>query len=127
MRSWFLCAALPLVLSACAQGIIGSVIGGPPTLENGTGRTIMYYALKLDDSYGIDPAPELRVADQPERLVPPGERREIDIHGYSRGDDVRLFLYLVDAAAQKAALREVLTVTNGQLRRRAYRVVVEKL
>ncbi|HEX8359132.1 MAG TPA: hypothetical protein VF613_03375 [Longimicrobium sp.] len=126
MRS-FLCAVLPLVLAACAQGVATSQAGGDLTLENRTGRAVMYHAIELEASHLMDPAPEWRVGDRPERLVPAGGRREVQVEGYKRGDGVRLFIYVVDAAAEKATLARTLTVSGEELRRTGYRVVVEKL
>jgi hypothetical protein len=126
MRSSFLVAVLPLVLAACAQGVAPSQ-AGDLTLENRTGGAVMYNALELEASHLVDPAPEWRVRDRPERLVSPGGRQEVQIEGYKRGDDVRLFIYHVDAASEKAVLTWVLTLTDTELRRTNFRVVVDTL
>jgi hypothetical protein len=98
---------------------------GGLTLENRSGRAVMYNAMELEASHLVDPAPEWRVRDRPERLVSPGQ--EVRIEGYERGDDVRLFIYLVHAAAEKAVLTRMLTVSDAELRRTGYRVVLDKL
>jgi hypothetical protein len=126
MRS-FLVAVLPLVLAACARGVTPSQAPGDLTLENRSGRAVMYHAMELEASHLADPAPEWRVRDHAERLVSPGGRQEVRIEGYERGNDVRLFIYLVDAASEKAVLTRMLTVSDAELRRTGYRVVVDKL
>lgn len=116
-----------VLLSACGD-VVGSS-GGALRIVNATEQALLYVAYELEESHAVDPNPELRVEDHPDRLVASGESSAMRVDGYSAGDDVRVFLYAVPPqdVAGPVQLTRMITVTRGELERAQRRVIVDEL
>ena len=127
MRTIILSALLSSALVACTASYAAPEGDGDIVLDNRTGSDLLFLALERESSDVVDPAPSWRVAEHPDRRVEAGRTRSVEVEGYTRGDDVRLFLYRVGDPSGEAPLARVLTVTDAELRRASYRVVVDRL
>lgn len=102
----------------------------PPPREGGTElwvenqgeAAVLFVAFELEQSYLVDPAPELSMEEHPDRLLEPGERRRVEVEGYERGRGVRLFLYDVPAGQRGGPVPQsrMITLPDEALRRAGY-------
>lgn len=124
----FFLLTLALACSACADALLAGEEATQLTLVNRTPAPFLYLALEREASNLVDPMPSLRVAEHLERLVEPGQEVRIEPAGYTRGEDVRLFLYIVPVTDEgrtgEAPLVSIRTLTHEELNRSAYHVVV---
>ena len=114
-------------IAGCSSLLLSPEDASDLVLVNHSGHALLYLALELQSSHPIDPNPSWRVAEHKHRLIEPGAERAIEVEGYTRGKDVRLFLYKVGDRNGEAPFTTVLTVTDEQLRESGYRIRVTDL
>jgi hypothetical protein len=80
--------------------------------------------VELETSHLLDPSPRFDVAGNEMRVIAPGASRTFtgdDVEGgYTPGDDIRLFLYEVNAA--EAVLEEMVTIEHAELAARRFHI-----
>ena len=129
----FLAASALLALPACSlwEFSEGEPDAGAVVLVNRAGVAFYYDGWDLEASHQVDPRPSIPLEDMPFPQLEPGASAEVErIHAYDEGDDLRFFLYTLDAdeatGATVARLTRILTVTHEELRQRGGRIVVEE-
>lgn len=117
---------LVLLAAACSSSFGGEGSGSPLVLVNRTDHALLYVAFNLEEAALVDPNPLIDPQDAPERLVPAGAERTIDLPDYS-GQGVVLFLYDIPAQdrAGPVPLSRTLQFTAAELARSRGRMVVE--
>ncbi len=96
-------------------------------LINNSNHSLINLAWERDASNLVDPIDSLVVAKHDGRLVMAGESAQVkDIEGgYSKGDDIRFFLYrTISIKDEKAPLGRILDVTNEELEGQNYQVII---
>lgn len=96
------------------------------TLTNRADVPWIAMVVELETSHLLDPALRFDVAGNETRVIAPGASRTFtsdDVEGgYTRGDDVRLFLYEVRGA--EAVLEEIVTIGHAELAARRFRIEI---
>lgn len=117
---------LVLLAAACSSSFGGDGAASSLVLVNRTDHALLYVAFNLEEAALVDPNPFIDPADAPERLVPAGTERTLDLPDYT-GGGVVLFLYEIPAQdrAGPVPLSRTLQFTAAELARSRGRMVVE--
>lgn len=122
-------AALTALLLVVAAGCTGASSVAPDTLisvRNSTGDSIAISVFEREQSYLVDPVPELAASEERDRLIVPGGERRVQpaqVYGYSPGKDVRIFLYRIRLG--RSVFVAIRDVSAASLRSSGNVVVIE--
>jgi hypothetical protein len=95
------------------------------TVVNLTADTIAVKLWERESSYLVDPIPERPAAEEGDRIVYPGGRRQVptaDIPGYGPGKDVQVFVFRIQGSRSRFSAIEGASASS--LRRRGYIVEI---
>jgi hypothetical protein len=111
-----------VLLAACANSFSGD--GGGIVLANRTDHALLYAAFGLADAALVDPNPAIDPAQAPERRVPAGEQRTLQVSG-DPAEGVVLFLYDIPPGhAGPVPLSRTVRVTAEELRQMQNRIAI---
>lgn len=97
-------------------------------LANETEQPILYLAWERQASNTVDPNPRLPQEEYVDQIVGVGETVEVkQIIEWSKGEDVRFFLYAAPAESDTATYETSLDVSREELSNTGYRVTIDDL
>lgn len=97
-------------------------------LANETEQPILYLAWERQASNTVDPNPRLPHQEYADQIVDVGETVEVkQIIEWSKGEDVRFFLYAAPAQRDTATYETNLDVSSEKLSNSGYRVTIDAL